>query len=639
MHSFETKKGKVIALPSGTPDTILDIDVTPNRSHDCFSHLGIAKEISALFSLPLKKSEKLRRPAKAGIGVPTEASGEKADAYLKLDVQEPELCRRYIAGIMLDIKVGPSPIWLRERLIAVGQKPINNIVDAANYVMLEMGQPLHAFDMDKIKPVKIIVRRAQKGEKITTLDNKNYELDESMLLIADSKMPLAIAGIKGGKKAEIDKKTKNIIIEAANFEPANIRSTSQKLGLATGASAGFENGISPNIAPLAMRRVIDLIWEIAGGKVVSEWIDFYPKKVAPSRISFKVEDVRKLLGVDVSKKEIISILNRLGIKAKKGKEGTIIADCPLERLDLEIKEDIIEEIARIYGYGKIPATLPEGILIPAKRNDGYFYGNIIRDILVGAGFSEVYNYSLGPTGEIEIENPIALDKKYLRANLLEGLKNNVRNNFKYFDEVRIFEIGKIFRKSEKGIEEKNALAGIAAHKIPKKSSDELTEIKGVVEMLLSKLGISDFWFDDVKEGTGLPKIADIKIGDDIIGILDLNAFEIDLDKLINLINEEVEYRPISKYPAVIRDIAILVPFETKMTEVLDIIENTGGELLVDTDLFDIYEGEDLGESRKSFAFHLIFQSAERTLSDKEVNSLMEKIIKALEENEKWEVRK
>ncbi len=624
MHSFETKARK----------NILDIDVLPNRAHDCFSHFGIAKEISALFEIPLKTEPPPR----------LKILKRKAEEFLKLEIQEPELCRRYIAGIILNIKVGSSPSWLQERLVSVGEKPINNIVDAANYVMLEMGHPLHAFDMDKISPVKIIVREAKKGEEIITLDNKKIKLNENILVIADSRVPLAIAGIKGGKKAEIDKKTKNIIVESANFEPANIRFTSQKIGLRTGASVGFENEISPNLASSAMERVMALIQKIAGGEIIAGKIDYYPKKNPLSRISYKTSDVSKLLGVDIPEKEILSILKRLGFGVQKTKE-TFIVISPLERLDLTRKEDVIEEIARIYGYEKIPSQVPEGLLIPAKRNDDYFYENAVRDILVGAGFSEVYNYSFASNGEIEIENPIAIDKKYLRTNLLDGLKDNAARNLKYFDEIRLFEMGKIFRKSGgTRVSEKNTLAGIIAYKDAKRGIEEFLEIKGIVEMLLSKLGISDFWFDDsprtetVKADRPL-KLAEIKIGSAGIGFVDKNAFEIDLEKFINLATEEIEYRPVSKYPAVIRDIAILVPPETKVIEVLDVIENTAGKLLIDTDLFDIYEGEELGRGRKNFAFHLIFQSGEKTLSDKEINILMEKIIKALEEKPDWEVRK
>jgi len=649
LHSFETKVFKDSGLPGKPPDIVFDIDVLPNRAHDCFSHLGVAREISVACGFPLKSQPQQK----------LEIEKREAEEFLKLDVEELDLCRRYIAGIMLNIKVGPSLIWMQERLLAVGQRPINNIVDSANYVMLEMGQPLHAFDMDKLNPVKIVVRRAKEGEKIVTLDNKEYKLDKSMLVIADSDNPIAIAGIKGGKKKEIDAKTKNIIIESANFEPVNIRKTSQKLGLRTGASVGFENEISPVLAHDAMERVMALIQVSAGGKIVSGKIDFYPKKFKSSRISFGFKDIANLLGINIPEKKVFSILNQLRLEPKKEKKEITVM-CPSERMDLAYKEDVIEEIARIYGFDKIPAEIPEGVLIPVRHNDNYFYGNIIRDILVGAGFSEVYNYSFAPGGEIEIENPIAGDKKYLRTNLLDGLKDNARHNFKYFNEVKIFEIGKIFKKSkegsprfaslaesrrgEAGVLEKNTLAGVIAYKDNKKNADEFYEIKGVIDVLLSRLGISDFWFDDSPETEAVKadrpiKLAEIKIGETGIGFVDKNAFEIDLEELIRLATEEIEYRPVSKYPAVIRDIAVLVPPKTKVIDVLDVIENTAGKLLIDTDLFDIYEGDELGTNQKNLAFHLVFQSSGKTLSDKEVNALMDKIIKAIEGNSDWEVRK
>ncbi len=633
LRSFETKILKNEGSSGKTSDVVFDIDILPNRAHDCFSHLGVAREISVVCDIPLKSQLQQK----------LEIEKKEAEEFLKLDVQEPDLCRRYIVGVILGIKVGSSPSWMQERLLSVGQKPINNIVDCANYVMLEMGQPLHAFDMDKLDPVKIVVRRAKEGEQILTLDNKEYKLDKSMLVIADSSDPIAIAGIKGGKKKEIDAKAKNIIIESANFKPINIRKTSQKLGLRTGASVGFENEISPALAADAMERVMALIQETAGGKIISGKLDFYPKKFKLGRISFGLKDVAGLLGVKIPEKKVISILEQLRLEPKKEK-GKITVTPPYERLDLVRKEDVIEEIARIYGYDKIPAEIPEGVLIPVRRNDNYFYCNIIRDILVGAGFSEIYNYSFSAGGEVEIENPIAGDKKYLRVNLLDGLKDNVRNNFKYFNEVKIFEIGKIFKKTKEGISERNTLAGIIGYKNSKKTSKEFYEIKGVIDVLLSRLGISDFWFDDSPEKGDVKsdrpvKLAEIKIGETGIGFVDKNAFEIDMEELIRLATEEIEYRPVSKYPAVIRDIAVLVPPEAKVIDVSDVIENTAGELLIDTDIFDIYEGDELGSDKKNFAFHLVFQSSEKTLSDKEVNDLMEKIIKAIEGNSDWEIRR
>ena len=757
MHSFEVegieKKGK---------DYVFDIAITPNRAHDCLSHLGIAKEISVLFDLKLNllKNTKVKPLLKQ---------------RFNLCVDELELCRRYIGRIIDGVKVGPSPKWIKERLEAIGQKPINNIVDATNFVMFETGQPFHAFDADKVEG-KIIVRRAKKGEKITTLDNQNIELNEDILIIADEKSPLAIAGIKGGKKAEITKDTKNIILEAANFEPVNIRKTSKKINLSTESSLRFENEISPELAEKAMIRLIEIILKTANGPSTrsGQIIDIYPKKANPYVLGIYPKDVSKNLGIDIPEKDIIDILKQLGFEIKKikpinnilklaksmvgrpyiygasvsfdapqavdcssftsyvfsqsgvqiprmsvdqyfygqqvdikdiqpgdlifsnskkgkihyeskdflkgmkvpngidhcgiylgsgkiihatiekdkvvieelkkslsfknitgvcrvlsknddlpaGRQDLLVLTVPSERLDIRIKEDVIEEIARIFGYEKILSKLPKEVLIPPMKNKNYEYANLIRNILVGAGFSEVYNYSFTNKGEIEVANPIAKDKKYLRTNLIDGLNANLRDNSRYFKEIKIFEIGKIFSAGGEMI----SLAGAGL-------KNDFYEIKGVVEMILEKLGLSDFYFADAS-AEALAK-ADIRVGNTSIGFIDHNAFEINFEMLVRLVDEEKEYLPISRYPAAQRDIAIFVPSCTKVVEVLDLIENTAGPLLIDTDLFDIYENDE----KKSFAFHLIFQSQDKTLDDKEINSIMKKIMDTLDSNLEWEVRR
>lgn len=745
MRSLETesikKKGK---------DFVFDIAVTPNRAHDCLSHLGIAKELAAITGLKIQILRPHSQRSVAGA------------AKLKIQVDEPELCKRYIGRFIEGVKIGPSPKWLKEKLESIGQKSINNIVDATNFVMFEFGQPLHAFDADKIDG-KIIVRNAKDGEKIITLDNQEIKLDKNTLVIADEKSPLAIAGIKGGKKAEIGSSTKNIILEAANFEPVNIRKTSKRINLGTESSLRFENGITPELAERAMARLTEIILGIAGGKVGLA-IDIYPKKSGKYMLGIHPRDVEKKLGMHISEKEIIDILQRLGFEIKKTKPVTNILklakslqgrpykygasvsidapeffDCasftsyvfaqsgmqvprmsvdqyffgypiadkdikpgdlvfantknskihyeskdfmrgskikegidhcgiylgngkvahatrrkgkviiedlkkspsfrnfrgarrvitenddllvlsvPPERLDIRIKEDLIEEVARIYGYEKIPSKLPEEILIPPKRNDNWFFAETIRNILIGAGFSEIYNYSFVGKGDIEIANPIAKDKKYLRMNLLDGLNANIRENSRYFKDIKIFEIGKIF--PEYGETISFAGAGLKT---------DFYEIKGVVEMVLEKLGLNDYYFADHSD-----KTADIRVGNTSIGFIDHNGWEINFEILVKMIEEEMEYRPISRYPAAQRDIAIFVPLETRVTEVEDAIENAGGDLLADSDLFDIYENNE----RKSFAFHLIFQSDKKTLSDKEINDLMDKIFKAIESNPQWEVRR
>ena len=612
MHSFEVDSTEKIGK-----DYIFDIDILPNRAHDCLSHIGVAREISAILNLPypvhIPRGRSLRRSGATGKGATS----------LNIEVKESELCRRYVGRIIEGVKVKESPKWLKERLEAIGQKTINNIVDATNYIMFEMGQPLHAFDADKIcrkdGPCDIFVRKAGTREKIITLDGQKIELDKDVLVIADEKDALAIAGIKGGKKAEVDEKTINIILEAANFEPINIRKTSRRIGLRTESSIRFENEITPELTGNAMDRLTGLILEISDGKAGSI-TDFYPKKADGYKVGVHPKDLSKLLGAEISEKEIREILERLGFKVKKSK-GILIAAVPPERLDVRRKEDLIEEVGRIYGYEKIKPSLPEEILLPPKRNDNFFYADIVRDILIGAGFSEVYNYSFGEKGDIELENPIAKDKKFLRNNLLDGLKQNIENNLRYFKEARFFEIGKIFQSAGETV----SFAGII-------SNGDFYEIKGVIEMMFNKIGITDIWFNEHPQ-----KTSEIMIGNTSVGHIDHGEFEINFEMLVRMATEEVEYRPISKYPAVKRDIAVFVPLKTKVIEIMDVIENTAGMLLIDTDLFDIYESEEKG--RKSFAFHLIFQSQEKTLSEKEINGLMNKITDAIDANSQWEVRR
>ncbi len=792
MHSFEVeqlsavsyqpseKKKKVESRRPRADDYIFDIDISPNRAHDCLSHIGVAREVATILNLPSSLAAK----APSALG---DLAAKRVSGTLSVSVKELELCRRYIGRIIEGVKVKQSPKWLRERLEAIGQKSINNIVDATNYVMFETGQPLHAFDADKVEG-GIVVRKAKKGERITTLDGREVELDKDVLVIADEKEPLAIAGIKGGKKAEVDENTKNIILEAANFEPVNIRKTSRKIGIRTESSLRFENEITSELAGKGMNRVVEIILDIAHGKMGARE-DIYPRKANKRVLGVHPKDVSKLLGIDIPEKEIIGILQRLGFSAGggsasgggvkkinpvknalklaksltgkpykygasvtfdaprefdcssftsyifahsgvsiprmvidqyfygepvderdakpgdlvfsnsgkgkihyeskefmkgrkikegvdhvgiylgKGKvihasrynaDGVAIEDLkkskifkgknlrgfrrvfgetddllrvtvPFERLDVRRKEDLIEEIGRIYGYGNIPSKLPEEALIPPKRNDNFFYADIIRGILTSAGFSEVYNYSFVKKGNLELANPIAKDKKFLRTNLADGLKENIKENIKYFDKVKIFELGKIFpsvsrEKKEGSVSDETVSLALIA------TNASFFEMKGTIESILDKIGITDAWFDDSESG-----ISEIMLGNTSIGNINDGEAEISFDMLVRLATEEVEYRPISKYPAVKRDISVFTPLRTKVVKILDVIENTAGMLLVDTDLFDIYEIPD--EDRKSSAFHLVFQSQKKTLSEDEINKLMNKIMDALDANVEWQVRR
>jgi len=650
-------------------DAILEIKVLPDRAPDCLSHIGIARELAAITDsrlvLPkinLKKDKSI-----------------KIKNHLDVLVKDKKLCPRYSLALALDVKVGDSPEWLKERLIACGLRPINNIVDITNYVMLETGQPLHAFDLDKIAAAapkqkaknnfqkkQIIVRRAKNGEKIATLDEgKTIRiLDQDILVIADSRQPIAIAGIKGGRGPEIDNQTRNIVIEAANFDAISIIRSVKRINLKTDASTRFENGLDVNLTVPALERCLALISQLAGGKIAGDILDVCAKKNLPKKIKLSVRKAQGLLGEKISAGEIIKILNRLGIEAKilKKEEEIIEAIIPTRRLDLKIPEDLIEEIGRFYGYEKIAAQMPSGVIVPAIKNEELVYLDKIRDILMALGWSEVYNYSFVSADEqelylfqdiISIKNPLSREQAYLRTSLIAGLLKNVKENLKYFSEIRLFEIGRVFFKTD--FKEKTHLSAVISLKDEK---NNFFELKGAIEVLFEKLGITDVWFDDHIEKEELwlnfahpARRAQIKSGDNLLGwaaevspeiLRQLNIshrpafFEIDAQKLIELASEERMYLSPSKYPAVTRDLAVFVGPTTKIEEVLNVIELAGGRLLFDTDLFDIYD--DLENNRKSLAFHLVFQSDERNLSDREVNNLMEEIMKKIEE-EGWEVRK
>ena len=671
-------------------DFTLNIDVRPNRAPDCFSHIGIAREVGAITNLTYRGLTPVNFRLK-------EDESLKASDFVKVEVKNKEACLRYTARVIFDVKVGHSPEWMRNRLEVCGLRPINNIVDILNYVMLETGQPLHAFDFVKISGIQnqkskiknqksIIVRFAKAGEKITTLDNEKYELDKDILVIADSKEPLAIAGIKGGKKAEISEETKIVVLESANFNPKVIRRGSKKIDLKTDASWRFEHGIDPNLTEIAINRAAGLIQDISGGKITQGLVDFYPKKVLPKKIKLDLDYVEGLLGVKIPQKEIIKILKSLNFKIIQHLKSNIqhlIVEVPTFRLDINIPEDLIEEIGRIYGYQKIPSTFPMSILIPPKRNLEIFWEDMAKNILKEAGFSEVYNYSFisekdisiyqlnrHKSAVIEVENPTSADFQYLRPSLIPNLLKNVNSNQKFFKEIRIFELGKIFKNQStkqsfvlgrahkimcSDSEEKRMLTGVM-------TGDAFFEVKGVIDSLLNKMGISNIWYDEYQPTPENSKIlvwqqkkcAEIKIDHEEIGFLGeisqkiletlkiegkVVVFDLDFEKLQKIASEEHEYRPISKYPVAIRDLAILVPQEVRVAEVLNKIYDAGGNLIRDVDLFDIYEGEELPERKKNLAFHIIYQATDRTLSSKEIDEIQGKIIKAFQEEPEWEVRK
>lgn len=636
MRSFEVKEVKKIGK-----DWILNIDVLPNRAGDCFSHFGIAREVAALLNFNFAASaEKLKL---------VEDKSLKEKDFIFVDVRIPQACPRYTARVVRDIKVGPSPKWLKDRLEVCGFNSINNIVDAVNYIMLETGQPLHAFDLEKLEGRKIIVRFAKDEEKITTLDDQTFILNPKVLVIADAAKPIAIAGIKGGKGPEIKESTKIVVLESANFDPNIVRRGSKELNLRTDASLRFEHKIDPNLTETAINKAVSLISQIADGKIASGLFDFYPQRILPKKIKLDLNYLENLLGVRISISEVKKILARLRFKIISSK-NPLSVKVPTFRLDIFTQEDLIEEVGRIYGYDKISAVFPIASLIPSERNDNVFWADIVKDILKEIGFTEVYNYSFQKEeGGIEVENPQSQEYKYLRPSLIQNLLRNIEKNISSFSQIKIFELGNVFtlRQAQGERAEKTMLTGIVA-------GEDFYQLKGIIDFLFDKLGIGDVWYDDYQatpedSSTSLwhpKKSAEIKVGDIELGFFGelkndskLVAFDIDFEKLKTLATEEYEYKPVSRYPATIRDLAVLAPPLTRVEEVLNVIETAGGSLVIDVDLFDIYQGDEISEGRKNLAFHIVYQAQDRTLTSIEVYKIHQNIIKALEENPEWQVRK
>ncbi|MBM3257756.1 MAG: phenylalanine--tRNA ligase subunit beta [Candidatus Nealsonbacteria bacterium] len=631
-------------------DYIFNIDIRPNRAPDCFSHIGVAREISAILNYSIKNLTLSKNEG-------------KKQASVKVEVAAKEACPRYTARMINNIKIGPSPKWLSDELKICGLRPINNIVDIANYVMLETGQPLHAFDADKLAGGKIVVRFAKDKERIISLEDQKFNLSPDVLVIADNAHPIAIAGIKGGKSPEIGKSTKTIVLESANFNPQVVRKGSKKLNLKTDASLRFEHGIDPNLTETAVNRAAVLIEKIAGGKIIGSLIDVYSKKVLPKTIKLDLLYVDRLLGVKIPPFEIKKILERLGFKVQGLRAKMFKVIVPTFRLDISLPEDLIEEIGRIYGYDRIPSLPPFSSLVPAKRNLSVFWEDFVKNALKEVGFSEVYNYSFFGEKEsrlfgykekelVEVENPLNQEYKYLRTSLIPGLLKNIEKNARNFNNFKIFELGKVFKPRSL---EARQLSGLVL-------DEGFYYLKGIVDLVFEKLGITDIWYDEhqpIPEKSKqsiwhIKKCAEIKVADNKIGFLGeispriLNnlqiknkavLFDIDFEKLSLLSSEEQEYRPISRFPSAVRDIAILVPKGIKVAQILNKIYEAGGKEVRDVELFDFYEGKEMPQGKKNLAFHIIYQAEDRTLSSSEIDSLQKSVVASLEKEQGWQIRK
>lgn len=647
--------------PVGTPlaqylgDTILDLDITPNRP-DCLSVIGIAGEVAALTGNNVRLPE-----------VTYEEAGSPIEELASVEIADPGLCRRYCASLISDVVIAPSPPWMQERLLAAGMRPINNIVDITNYVMLEFGQPLHAFDYKEIRDKKIIVRRARAGETLTTIDGVDRALTPDMLVIADGEGAVALAGVMGGAESEVIESTTSILLESANFHPSNIRRTSTNLHMRSEASSRFEKGLNPELASIALRRATQLMIELAGGSAARGIIDVYPGKTANAPILLTRKRVKQVLGMELNTDEMTKVLNSLGFVCAEAGEGDLSVTIPYWRTDVRIADDLVEELARLIGYESIPTTMLSG-QIPASQPDSTrSLRERIRDILVSCGLQEVLTYPLTsldmienvtPAGQpvipfpLRVLNPLTREQEYLRTTLRSGLLAILAANEKHeASSIRLFEIGKIYIPRENDLpEEREIMTGVLGgprwdHSWQQDEGElDFYDVKGIVETLFERLGV-EASFTATEDATLRPgRTASICVGDLTIGILgelhtdvaerfEISApsvylFEIDLAKLYPLVAVTRKYQPLVRYPSTLRDIAVVVDTQLASQHVVDIIQ--ASPLVSEVTLFDVYIGKQIPPGKKSLAYHIAYRSPSRTLTDEEVDKAQSQIVDRLQ---------
>lgn len=698
----------IIVLPDDAPvgtslasylhDAIVEIELTPDMAR-CLSMIGVAREVAALTEAPLHLPADEWQPS----------GDDSAEEYVAVEVADPELCHRYTAVLIKDVTIGPSPSWMQQRLTQAGMRPINNIVDITNYIMLEWGQPLHAFDYDILverarrvgdsRPT-IIVKRAAANEKFTTLDDVNRTLDESMLMITDTAGSVAIAGVMGGQESEVSETTTNILLESATFEGINNRRTSAQLRLPSEASYRFARGVPATLNPLAARHAAELMRQYAGGRIVPGMVDTYPVAQKEPIVYTTVSDMRRLLGMDVSAEQIVDALQRLDFTVEQvhevrtdapadatfalhRDEGEILIEAipPWHRLDIAIPADLVEEVARVIGYEHVGTTLINDALPAQRRNELFQTEETVRDILMAIGLQENINHPLTtpenheklnaphivqtedgrPATYVTVANPSVPEKRSMRRSMFVSVLENLARNLRYTDRLMSFEVGRIYLP-EKGddllpFEDRRVsicITGprqLSAFQTINEPTAEMDffDLKGIVEALLQRLGfVSEHIEFRAQPDTGVfgPRCAELFVNGESIGLLGeihpqvraafgvsaarIGAAELRLLPLLKPHWELQPMQPISTYPPVVEDLAFEVAEMITAQDVKQAIQQGGDERLVAVDLFDIYRGEPLAVGHKSMAYRLTYQSMQRSMNEKEVGHLRQRIIKTVE---------
>ena len=655
------------SLSPGTPvaealsleDWALEISLTPNRP-DCACVIGIAREIAAL------TKGKLRKP-----DIRFRESDRRIEALTSVTLEDPEGCPRYAAGMVCGFELKPSPFWIRYRLHVSGIRGISNVVDVTNYVLLEMGQPLHAFDYDRLKENRIVVRKAGEGEVFTTLDGKTHTMSKDNLLICDGQRPVALAGVMGGLNSEIFSESKNVLIESAFFDPITIRRSSKRLGLSTEASYRFERGVDIDGAVPALRRAMMLISELAGGEVIQGIIDNYPTPRSPREIDLRVDKTNRFLGTELSRDTVAGYLQALDMEVQPSGENVLRVKPPSFRVDIARDWDLMEEVARLEGYDHIPITIPPIRPSDEKESPEMTTGDRVREIMAGLGFSEVISFSfiapdsadfLGAEREsplrsfVTLLNPLTVDQSVMRTSLIPGLVAAVKTNLSYGEkDLKLFEWGRVFvRKGTDELpQERLVLSGLAMGLANPKEwyraerAVDFYDVKGAAEALLKALGLRDLVFERgetppwyLKEAASVIRLPDQRLGTmgqlspEVLKRFDVDApslyaFEIDGTVLLERATLDRTFDPLAKFPAVYRDLSIVAKRNLESARIQEIILREGRGLVESVTLFDLFEGGKIDPSEKALAFRICYRSKETTLDGKDINKLHESIMERI----------
>lgn len=667
LNISENHEGVLVLDPAskeGTPisdllemnDVVLEIAITPNRA-DALSHIGIARDLSALFDRPLHYPE-----------IRLKESGKKSAELASVEIIDTENCPRYIGKVVSNVQIKESPEWLKKKIKSIGFRPINNVVDVTNFILHEVGQPLHAFDLDKLNGKKIIVRGAGKDSKFTTLDSKERALNQKDLMICDAKIPVAIAGVMGGENSEVNDSTRNILIESAFFNPSSIRKTAKHLGLSTDASYRFERGTDSNITLWAAQRAAQLIQETGGGEIAVGEIDTYPNPIKKRETKLRFSRLNQILGYLIANDEVDKILTRLGFEFKEKSVNHLTVLIPYYRHDVEREIDLIEEIARIYGYNKIPEISKISVTLEEKVDHSAFVDKV-RDILQSLGFYEIITNSFlseeiaNQFGKpIHVLNPQSSELSHIRPSLLPGMLITVSNNLKVNErDLQLFEIGKVFEKSNENkiesfddfIESEQLLMIISgnitrAEWFEKDRMADIFEMKGTVDSFVNKLFLgaqlysqksdedSRLFDSNLNLISGNKKIGQFgKLKKEICALFDINqnlfAFQTNLEHLKQITVPLKSFKELLKYPKIYRDCAFVLSSDIESEGVVKVIKENGSNLLHNVKLFDIFQSESLGTGKKSLAFQLEYYDPARTLTEEEVEIVFGKVIKSVEQ--------